>query len=365
MIPNTVSFRFIDKNGGTKRFYRQVFVEPVKVPHKPTAHDSIESNDALMFKGSGLDYQPRSPSAPQPSRFSKYSYLVKLDDRAVILKGLPVLIDHYDLAIMIASEFEAQGEYIRLESMPIADIAINLIERDCRTNAISMDMRRKGYAQSVFSHFESDLLLIAENQRFYDMGFYDREWVPIINWFNETFETDLKLQYMIMKGEMDKVDELETAMDVQKIFDMDPDEVLDKYQETEIAKTIETLQDNIKERAERRKEKNQGPNFGQLKKFLYHLDDTRLWMLDDMIQYCYSPMIAIALLTNAVSLEKILKAVQCPELDVAMIVPNEEYLKLNQTQLKIAACKCFIDVYDKMYPMKNPFLPRYEEPVIV
>eukprot|EP00484_Ammonia_sp_Unknown_P031138 CAMPEP_0197032122 /NCGR_PEP_ID=MMETSP1384-20130603/10876_1 /TAXON_ID=29189 /ORGANISM="Ammonia sp." /LENGTH=366 /DNA_ID=CAMNT_0042461731 /DNA_START=119 /DNA_END=1219 /DNA_ORIENTATION=- len=365
MIPNTVSFRFIDKEGGTKRFYRQVFVQEIRVPHTPTAHDAIPSNDQLVFAGTDLDYQPRSPSAPQPSRFSKYSYLIKLDDRAVILKGLPILIDHYDLALMIASEFESQGEYVRLESMPISNIAIDLIERDARTNAVPMDIRRRGYTQSVLSHFESDLLLIAENQRFYDIGFYQKEWVPIINWFNETFGTELKLEYYLMKGEKDKIDEFQTAMDVQNIFDMDTDDVMDKYQATEIAQKIEQFQQNIKGVQERReKAKQDGPNYGRLKKFLANVDDTRLWMMDDLIQYCYSPILAIALITNAVSMEKILKAIECPELDVSMIVPNEEHLKLNQTQLRLAAAKCFLDVYDKMYPMSNPVLAKYNEPVV-
>lgn len=146
----TVSFRFIDKEGGTKRFYREVFIEPIKVPHTPTQHKAITGAE---------DYSPSSPKEPEQSPFSKYSYLIKLDDRAVILQGLPILIDHYDLALMMASEFEAQSEFVRLESMPISDIAINLIERDARSNAIPMDMRRRGYTQSVLSHFENDLLL--------------------------------------------------------------------------------------------------------------------------------------------------------------------------------------------------------------
>jgi len=261
---------------------------------------------------------------------------------------------------MIASEFEAQSEYIRLESMPLSDIAINLIERDARSNAIPMDIRRRGYTQSVLSHFENDLLLIAENQSFYDMNFYENEWVPIINWFNETFETDLKLQYLIMKGETDKIDQFETAMDVQNVFDMDPDDVMDKYQTTEIAKTIEKLQDNIKASREGRT----APNFGKLRKFLHNLDDTRLWMIDELIQYCYSPIIAVAVVLNAVSLDKILKAVECPELDISMIVPNEEHLKLNQTHLKIASCRCFLDVYDKMYPLTNPVVDKCQEPLL-
>ena len=160
-----------------------------------------------------------------------------------------------------------------------------------------------------------------------------------------------------MQGEKDKIDEFETAMDVQNIFDMDPDDVMDKYQSTEIAQTIEKLQNNIKElRAEHEK-----PNYGLLRRFINNLDDTRLWMIDQMIQFCYSPILAVAIITNAVSLEKVLKAVACPELDVSMIVPNEEHLKLNQTQLKIASCKCFLNVYDKMYPLTNPVLDKYNE----
>lgn len=156
-IPNTVSFRFIDKEGSTKRFYRQVFIEPIKVPHTPTRQKVITSS--IRDEDTELDYQPSSPTAPQDTQFSKWSYLIKLDDRVIILKGLPILIDHYDLAIMIASEFESQSEYIRLESMPMSDIALNIIERDARTNAIPMDVRRRGYTQSVISNFESDLLL--------------------------------------------------------------------------------------------------------------------------------------------------------------------------------------------------------------
>lgn len=206
---------------------------------------------------------------------------------------------------------------------------------------------------------------IAENQRFYDSGFYQKNWEPIITWFNETFQTDLRLQYLIMKGEKDKIDEFETAMDVQNIFDMDPDDVMDKYQTTEIAQQIESLTNSIKSIREEQERRGQnGPTFGLLRKWINNLDDTRLWMLDDMIQYCYSPIIAIALVTNAISLEKLLKAVACPELDVSMIVPNEEHLKLNQTQLKLASCKCFLDIYDKMYPMANPVVNRYDEPIL-
>ena len=49
-------------------------------------------------------------------------------------------------------------------SMPIADICINLIERDARSNAIPMDIRRRGYSQSVLSHFETDLLLYVSSE---------------------------------------------------------------------------------------------------------------------------------------------------------------------------------------------------------
>ena len=147
---------------------------------------------------------------------------------------------------------------------------------------------------------------------------------------------------------------------------MDPDDVMDKYQTTEIAKTIEKLQNNIKDlRAEQEKSNIKGPNFGTLRKFLNNLDDTRLWIIDELIQFCYSPIIAIAVVTNAVSLENILKAVECPELDVSMIVPNEEHLKLNQTKLKIASCRSFLDVYDKMYPLTNPVINSYGEPVVL
>ena len=172
MIPNTVSFRFIDKEGSTKRFYRQVFVEPIKVPHTPTQHKAISGTDNLDYDNE-LDYQPRSPEAPQSddeSPWSKWSYLIKLDDRAIILQGLPIIIDHYDLALMIASEFEAQPEYIRLESMPMADICINLIERDARSNAVPMDIRRRGYTQSVLSHFENDLLLYVTSEIYGNYG---------------------------------------------------------------------------------------------------------------------------------------------------------------------------------------------------
>lgn len=168
-----------------------------------------------------------------------------------------------------------------------------------------------------------------------------------------------------MKGEKDKIDEFETAMDVQNIFDMDPDDVMEKYQTTEIAQTLEALQNNIKVIRDEQEAKNiKGPNFGKLRKFLNNLDDTRLWMIDEIIQYCYSPIIAIAAVTNAVSLEKLLKAVACPELDVSMIVPNEEHLKLNQTQLKIASCKCFLDIHDKMYPLINPVVTKYNDPIV-
>eukprot|EP01083_Nonionella_stella_P301426 1033989_1 len=364
-IPNTVSFRFIDKEGGTRRFYREVFIEPIKVPHTPTQHQAITGGDDALIQSDWehhLNIMPRSPAAPEESQFSKCSYLIKLDDRAVILQGLPILIDHFDLAMMMASEFESQSEYIRLESMPISEIAINLIERDARTNAIPMDIRRRSYTQSVLSHFESDLLLIAENQRFYEINFYQTHWIPIIGWFNDTFGTNLELQYMLMKGEKDKIDEFETAMDVQNIFDMDPDDVMDKYQSTEIAHTVEQLQNNIK--SVKSAQQNNTPHYGTLRKFLNTLDDTRLWMVDELIQYCYSPVIAIAIVTNAVSIQKVLKAIECPELDVSMIVPNEEHLKLNQTQLKIAACRCFLDVYDKMYPMTNPVRSVYHHPMI-
>merc|ERR1712129_574516 len=142
--------------------------------------------------------------------------------------------------------------------------------------------------------------------------------------------------------------------------------VMDKYQTTEIAKTIEKIQDNIKAQREGQSIKDgiRGPNYGKLGKFLHNLDDTRLWMIDELIQYCYSPMLAIALVTNAVPLHRIVRAIECPELDVSMIVPNEEHLKLNQTKLKIASCRCFLDVYDKMYPLVNPVLDKYKEPVL-
>merc|ERR1712129_396249 len=179
-------------------------------------------------------------------------------------------------------------------------------------------------------------------------------WEPIIDWFNGAFSTELSLQYLLMKGEKDQISEFETAMDVQNIFDMDPDDVMDTYQTTEIAQTIESLQNKLKAtRAEQELRHIKGPNCGSLRLFLNNLDDTRLWMIDELIQYCYSPILAVAVVLNAVHLDNILTAIECPELDISMIVPNEEHLKLNQSQLKIASCRCFLDIYDKMYPLAD------------
>lgn len=188
-----------------------------------------------------------------------------------------------------------------------------------------------------------------------DSGFYERNWQPIIQWFNSTFDLNLKLEYMIMKGEGENVESVKDAMNEQTMYDMNFDDMLDKYQECEMAQTVTALT---------AKYKGHKYEYGLIPKFLASLDDVRLMMIADIIRYCYSPMIAIALVLNAISIEKALIAIQCPELDVQMIVPNEEELKLNDTVLYLAAVRNFLNCFDQMLPVTDGIVNKFDFPLV-
>ena len=319
MIPYTVAFKHINANGGTKRFYRQVFVEEF---------DDNENNEC---------------------------YCIKLDDRILILDGLPILIDNYDLALIMASEFELQGEYMRLESMPISDKVISLIEKSHNKFPIDSKLRRQSYIDSVLNNLFTDLLRLAENERLKNSGFYDKYWLPIINWFNNTFNTNIKIDYMLIKGERDNINEFKDILDLQSVYDMNAEDVMEKYEQTEMAHKVSQLHT---------KSESLDVNYGSFKKFLHNLDDVRLWLLDDLIQWNYSPILSTALITNSTSLQHLFRAIQTPELDTSMIVPNEESLKINETLIRMASTRTFCNIWDKLKPINNNVCNSYNIPII-
>ncbi|ETO28173.1 hypothetical protein RFI_08961 [Reticulomyxa filosa] len=149
---------------------------------------------------------------------------------------------------------------------------------------------------------------------------------------------------------------MQHCLDVVKgMQEMDLEDALASYKKTEVAITMDYLQ----------KHRVVNNSYGKIKKFLKDVDLLRAWILDDLIHHFHSPIIAIAIVLNAVTLETALAAINCPELDTQLIHESEEKLKLNDTLLRVAACRCFLNAMDQAIPMpSNSVVMPYSMPVV-
>ena len=314
-----IRFYPVDKDGRTRRFYRQVFINEITSnhpnfnDHKPLASLTDPNNDSNNDSATDIKSNSR--------------WTINLDNRLLISNERAIILDSYKLALAIALELESQSEYMRCESMPITETIcsyfdtieanmikhIELVQKHGNTKSVAFydDMQRVSWRGSVATHFENDLLKICENEDLYNQGFYTNNWQPIIDWFNETFNSQVEMERLFMRDEEAPLSEYaKLGSDFSGLLDVDSQSVINNFKRTAIAKKLDYFEEKAKEESESNViKKKKETDMSHLRKYLSSLDSVRLWMIDNMIQYCYSPIIAVALVCNAFSLEHVLKCI--------------------------------------------------------
>jgi len=292
-IPDTVAFKNIDKKGGSKRFYREVFL-----------------------------------SETEDSEFTIY-----LDNRILLAKGnRPVTIPNRHVALTVASEFEAQATYIRLDSMPLTDLEV---KRNIMEGNHMRIQRRKGIIETLEHTLSEDLICIAESKERREDGFYEEYWQPIIDWFNGKFGSNFKIVYANMGSQDDNQSFFE------QLVRKEPHEMI-----TEFESFMAALKRDPASSSNYEKIVSPQVELGSFRRWTRLQPDLKLMVLDELIGYFPSVMLGAALVEHAFELDFLLKAVNCSELDTHVLSLYKENLKLTETQLFLAAGKCYLNLYE-------------------
>jgi len=295
IVPDTVAFKNIDQKGGSKRFYREVFVQQ----------------------------NPENPS----------EYSLHLDNRVLLLKGKnPMMIPNYHIALLVASEWEAQAEYIRLESMPIMNFEVkrNIMEGDHRRL-----QRRRGIVETLEHTIGEDLLLLAESEELYQKGFYEKHWEPVVKWFNEKFETQYEVTYIHLEK-----DNREPSF-FEQLIGKEPQEVI-----TEFENFMTNLDQDPKIKEKYEQILHPGKQLVKYRQWLRHQPDLKLLLMDELLAYFPSPILITALVEHVFDLDFFFETINCPELDTQVINDYKVNLKLVESQLFIAAAKTYLNFYE-------------------
>jgi len=295
LVGNSVAYNLIDKSGRSRRFYRQVHIEEAE----------------------GWDNQK--------------GYTITLDHRPILTKDSKVLfIDTFDLACVISHEWEMQGEYLRLEALPLTQLQM-------KHNDLSMDqsnrfLLRRGRLDLAFRAFESDLLKCADNLEHRESGFYEQNWQPIVSWFNERFGTSIKIKYADIAEDAAQDDQtnLSDWDDFQGLVSnlnhANPDNRLNIFGSK--------MQGLIKDMTP--------DDPGTFKSWYRDRTDIEMLVMDEMLMLIPSPMLVSALLCDGCTLDQATSAADCTELNTKILSTHHDNLKYVDTCLALATGKTFL-----------------------
>ncbi|KAK4317530.1 hypothetical protein Pmani_011376 [Petrolisthes manimaculis] len=113
-------------------------------------------------------------------------YEINLDHRKLKTPaGNLVQIPNYGLALAVANEWSAVKEKIRPSLMHLTGLTNTVLDNPGRTTKYDLSGK-------ILDYVETDTLLFREDGTDDFTQLQIKEWDPVLNWFNERFETDLK-----------------------------------------------------------------------------------------------------------------------------------------------------------------------------
>jgi len=295
LVGNSVAFNLIDKKGRSRRFYRQVHIEEAE----------------------GWE--------------SQKGYTINLDDRPILTKdNTPLFIGTFDLACVIAHEWEMQGEFLRLEALPLTQLQMK--HNDLSLDQSNRFLLRRGRLDLAFRAFESDLLKCADNLEHRNSGFYENNWQPIVTWFNDRFGTNIRIKYADIVEESNE--DAQTALDewddfqglVSNLNDANPDNRLNIFG----SKMKGLIKDMAPDEP------------GRFKEWYRQRTDIEMLVMDEMLMLIPSPMLVSALLCDGCTLEQATSAADCTELNTKILSTHHDNLKYVDTCLTLATGKTFL-----------------------
>lgn len=295
LVGNSVAYNLIDKLGRSRRFYRQVHIEVAE----------------------GLENQE--------------GYTITLDHRPILTKdSKPLFIDTFDLACVISHEWEMQGEYIRLEALPLTRLQMK--HNVLCTDQSNRFLLRRGRLDLAFRAFESDLLKCADNLEHNESGFYENNWQPIVSWFNERFGTNIKIKYADIPEDshQDEQANLTDWDDFQGLV-------------SNLNKANSDNRLNIFGSKMQGLLKDMTPDDpGTFKSWYRKRTDMEMLIMDEMLMLIPSPILVSALLCDGCTLDQATSAADCTELNTKILSTHHDNLKYVDTCLALATGKTFL-----------------------
>jgi len=295
LVGNSVSYNLIDKVGRSRRFYRQVHIEEAE----------------------GWDKQK--------------GYTITLDHRPILTKdSKPLFIDTFDLACVLSHEWEMQGEYLRLEALPLTQLQMK--HNDLSLDQSNRFLLRRGRLDLAFRAFESDLLKCADNLEHRESGFYEEHWQPIVSWFNERFGTNIKIKYADIPEDshQDEQTNMHDWDDFQGLV-------------SNLNKANSDNRLNIFGSKMKGLLKDMTPDDpGTFKSWYRERTDTEMLVMDEMLMLIPSPILVSTLLCDGCTLDQATSAANCTELNTKILSTHHDNLKYVDTCLALATGKTFL-----------------------
>jgi len=295
LVGNSVAFNLIDKKGRSRRFYRQVEI--------------VEAEGWESRKG----------------------YTINLDHRPILTKdSTHLFIDTFDLACVIAHEWEMQGEFLRLEALPLTQLQMK--HNDLTLDQSNKFLLRRGRLDLAFRAFESDLLKCADNLEHRENGFYENNWQPIVTWFNGRFGSDIQIKYADIVEESNE--DAQKALDEWDDFQGLVSNLNKATSENHLNIFGSKMQGLLKDM------KPDDP--GTFKAWYRERTDIEMLVMDEMLMLIPSPILVSALLCDGCTLEQATSAADCSELNTKILSTHHDNLKYVDTCLALATGKTFL-----------------------
>ncbi|EDW63641.2 ATP synthase mitochondrial F1 complex assembly factor 2 isoform X1 [Drosophila virilis] len=155
--------------------------------------------------------------ATPPKRFYKTTnvlctdagYEVTLDHRKLKTpNGAPFMVKSEPLAIAVATEFDGQKDHIERSRMHISALCFTAIDNPNKLTKLDM-------VNYLLNFVATDTVLFQYDDEKDLQELQRNEWDPLIEWFNQRFETNLQKTMNITPPQVSEVDKMKIAKHLQ------------------------------------------------------------------------------------------------------------------------------------------------------
>ncbi|KAH8269283.1 hypothetical protein KR018_001310, partial [Drosophila ironensis] len=123
-------------------------------------------------------------------------------------KGTPFTVRSEPLAIAVATEFDAQKEHIERSRMHLSALCFTAIDNPNNFNKLDM-------VNYLLNFIATDTVLFQYDDEKDLQDLQQNEWDPVIEWFNQRFETNLQKTMNITPPQVSQEDKMKIAKHFQ------------------------------------------------------------------------------------------------------------------------------------------------------